>query len=478
MIYIYIFYFLFFGFLLTAIIGLLASWIDRKVTAKVQYRVGPPLLQPLIDIVKLLGKETLIPAGSSKITFLMAPVIGFASVILVSTLLWVNNIYPTKSFLGDLIVVLYLLVIPSISIIMGGFASKNPLASLGASREMKLILSYELPFILAVLVAVIKSGFTFRLGEILAFQAQNGAFVTSWSGTLALIVAIICMQAKLALVPFDIPEAETEIVGGPLIDIVKLLGKETLIPAGASKITFLMAPVIGLASVILVSTLLWINNIYPARSFLGDLIVVLYLLVIPSISIIMGGFASRNPLASLGASREMKLILSYELPFILAILVAVIKSGFTFRLGEILIFQGQNGAFVKSWSGTLALIVAIICMQAKLALVPFDIPEAETEISGGVLIEYSGTGLAIYRLMKNMLMFTVPFFLIIVFMGGLRFDGIHLLYGGLKYIGLVALMTVIRNTNPRVRIDQAVKFFWGPMTIIAIIAIILALLGR
>jgi len=306
---IYIFYFLFFGFLLTAIIGLLASWIDRKVTAKVQYRVGPPLLQPLIDIVKLLGKETLIPAGSSKITFLIAPVIG-------------------------------------------------------------------------------------------------------------------------------------------------------------------------LASVILVSTLLWINNIYPARSFLGDLIVVLYLLLIPSISIIMGGFASRNPLASLGASREMKLILSYELPFILAILVAVIKSGFTFRLGEILIFQGQNGAFVKSWSGTLALIVAIICMQAKLALVPFDIPEAETEIAGGPLIEYSGSGLAIYRLMKNMLMFTVPFFLIIVFMGGLRFDGIHPWYGGLKYIGLVALMTVIRNTNPRVRIDQAVKFFWGPMTIIAIIAIILALLGR
>jgi len=94
---IYIFYFLFFGFLLTTIIGLLASWIDRKVTAKVQYRVGPPLLQPLIDIVKLLGKETLIPAGSSKITFLIAPVIGFASVILVSTLLWINNIYPARS---------------------------------------------------------------------------------------------------------------------------------------------------------------------------------------------------------------------------------------------------------------------------------------------------------------------------------------------------------------------------------------------
>jgi len=264
----------------------------------------------------------------------------------------------------------------------------------------------------------------------------------------------------------------------PLIDIVKLLGKDTLIPRGASKITFLMAPVVGLASVILVSTLLWLNNINSARSFLGDLVVVLYLLTIPSISIIMGGFASRNPLASIGASREMKLVLGYELPFVLAILVPVIKSGFSLRLGEILSYQAQSGVVSGSLSGTLALVVAILCMQAKLALVPFDIPEAETEIVGGPLIEYSGSALAIYRLMKNMLLFVVPFFLIIVFMGGLRLDGIHLLNGILKYVGLVALATVIRNTNPRVRIDQALRFFWGPMTVIAIAAVALALVGK
>ena len=122
--------------------------------------------------------------------------------------------------------------------------------------------------------------------------------------------------------------------------------------------------------------------------------------------------------------------------------------------------------------------VALLCVQAKLALVPFDIPEAETEISGGALIEYSGTALAIFRLMKNMLFFTLPFFLMILFMGGLRVDGVHLLYGILKYVGLVALITVIRNTNPRVRIDQAVRFFWGPMTAIAIIAVVLALVGK
>ena len=264
----------------------------------------------------------------------------------------------------------------------------------------------------------------------------------------------------------------------PLIDIVKLLGKETLIPKGVSKTTFLAAPVIGLSSVILVSTILWLNNIEPARSFLGDLIVVIYLLVLSSVSIIIGGFASGNPLASLGASREMKLILGYELPFALAVLIPVIKSGFSIRLGEILSAQAQNGVVVGSLSGGLALVVAIMSIQAKLALVPFDIPEAETEIVGGPLIEYSGSGLAVYRLMKNMLLFVLPFFLMILFMGGLRFDGIHLLYGILKYVGLVALITVIRNTNPRVRIDQAIRFFWGPMTVIAIIAVGLALVGR
>jgi NADH-quinone oxidoreductase subunit H len=174
----------------------------------------------------------------------------------------------------------------------------------------------------------------------------------------------------------------------------------------------------------------------------------------------------------------MKLVLGYELPFVLAVFVPVIKSGFSIKLGEILVFQTQNGVIVGGWSGILALVVVIMCVQAKLALVPFDMPEAETEIVGGPLIEYSGSALAVYRLMKNMLLFVLPFFVIILFMGGLRFDGIHLLYGVLKYIGLVALITVIRNTNPRVRIDQAVRFFWGPMTVIAVIAVGLALWGR
>ena len=263
----------------------------------------------------------------------------------------------------------------------------------------------------------------------------------------------------------------------PFIDIVKLFGKETLVPEGASAITFLSAPVVGLASVMVVSTLLWVNSINPRATFMGDLIVVLYFLVIPSISLMMGGFASRNPLASLGASREMKLVLSYELPFLLAVFVPVIKNGFAIRLGELVNFQAQHGSNAASLSGILAFMVAVLCVQAKLGWGPFDAAEAETEIAGGLLIEYSGTPLAIYRLMKNMLLCTLPIFLIMLFFGGLRADGANLLYSVLKYLGIVLLLTVIRNTNPRVRIDQAVRFFWGPVMVMAVVAVILAFKG-
>ena len=263
----------------------------------------------------------------------------------------------------------------------------------------------------------------------------------------------------------------------PFVDIVKLLGKETLVPKGASKATFLLAPLVGLAGITLVSTILWIINLNPARSFIGDLIVIIYLLTIPSMALIIGGFASCNPLASLGASREMKLILSYELPFLLAILVPVIKAGGTIRIGELLMYQAANGLIGSGASGIIAFIVVMLAAQAKLALVPFDIPEAETEIMGGIIVEYSGTPLAVIKLTKVMMLFTLPVFVVVMFFGGISTEGIHLLWGILKVVGVLALVTLVRNTNPRVRIDQAMKFFWGPVTGLAIIAVLLALMG-
>lgn len=265
----------------------------------------------------------------------------------------------------------------------------------------------------------------------------------------------------------------------PFWDILKLLGKETMIPKGGARWTFLLAPAIGFSAVILVSVLLWQSILAPSAGFGGDLIVVIYLITIPSICIVIGGAASSNPLSSLGASREMKMILSYELPFILALFVPVIKSGGLIQLGHLMSWQWipENHVFALSASGFLALLVAVISMQAKLGLVPFDNPEAETEIIAGPYTEYSGPPLALFKLTGWMSLFILPFLLMIMFMGGIKFQGIHILWGVLKYAVLLLIIVLIRNTNPRVRIDQAMRFFWGKVFIIAVIAVILALLG-
>lgn len=263
----------------------------------------------------------------------------------------------------------------------------------------------------------------------------------------------------------------------PLADIVKLLGKETLLPAGGSHALFLTMPLIGLAGVTLVSTLIWLTNLNHDVGFIGDIIVVLYLLTLPALSLILGGFASGNPYASIGASREMKMVLSYELPFVLALVVPIIKAGGILTLGGILNYQAANGIIVGNISGVIAFIVAILCMQAKLGLVPFDIAEAETEIVGGPTIEYSGAPLAVLKLTKAMLLFTIPVFLVIVFMGGIGVNGLSLLWGTLKIVALLVVIVLIRNTNPRLRINQALRFFWGPVTILAIAAVVLALFG-
>ena len=263
----------------------------------------------------------------------------------------------------------------------------------------------------------------------------------------------------------------------PFVDIVKLFGKETILPSTANRTLFLAAPLLGVSSVTLISMLVMMAGTDSATGFIGDIIVALYLLSIPSISLILGGFASGNPLASLGASREMKLLLSYEIPFIMACLVPVIKSGGAVSLGGLLSYQAVHGPFVLSISGAPAFIVAVLSMQAKLALAPFDIPEAETELIGGPIIEYSGMPLGMFRLTKAMMLFVVPMFIVAVFMGGIGRGVLGVISGILKYVLLLVIIILIKNTNPRVRSDQALRFFWGIVSVIAVAALVLSSVG-
>jgi NADH-quinone oxidoreductase subunit H len=265
----------------------------------------------------------------------------------------------------------------------------------------------------------------------------------------------------------------------PMVDVIKLMGKENMMPITARGTGFLLAPVIALAATGVAAAILWRAVIDPKALFVGDLIVVVYLMVIPALMTMWGAAASGNPHASVGAAREMKLLLSYELPLFLAILVAVARTGWSIQFKGILAQQALTAPVVYSVSGALALVITILCMQAKLGQVPFDLAEAECEIMSGVYVEYSGASLGMFLMTRAMMLALLPLLLITVFWGGLdtsAWPG-YLYFVG-KYVLLVVLMTLIRNTNPRLRIDQTVKFFWFGLTPIAILVVVLALVGK
>ncbi len=264
----------------------------------------------------------------------------------------------------------------------------------------------------------------------------------------------------------------------PFYDFVKLMGKEITVPETARKTGFLLAPLFGLAAVSLASTILWMSLLFPEKGFSGDLIVVIYLLTIPAISMIYGGSASGNPLSAVGASREMKLILAYDLPLLITIFAVLWKTGLTLNLSEIVTAQQSEGAVLYSISGVLLFIVGLMCVQGKLAFVPFDAPEAETEIVEGAALEYSGPALAILKLTKAMMYFTLPVYMVILYWGGMNFSNFWSGFGSImKVVAIIVLIVVIKNTNPRMRIKGIMKWFWGPMTIIAIIGLILSMNG-
>jgi len=264
----------------------------------------------------------------------------------------------------------------------------------------------------------------------------------------------------------------------PLYDVVKLLAKETLVPQDAQQVVFKAAPLVALAATLLLSTMLWRIAISQS-AFVGDIVVAIYLMVLPSLALIFGSSASASPHAAVGTAREMKLVMSYELPLVLAFIVVIIKTAALVEPGRQLDLAAiAQHTPALSISGMLAFLVALLCMQAKLGFVPFDIAEAETELGSGVLMEYSGALLAIWKLTQAMLLVALPMFLVMVFLGGFATSGWPLVWGIGKYVLILVLMIVIKNTNPRMRIDQAMKFFWFYCGIALVIAVILATIGN
>lgn len=191
------------------------EYVDRKVSARIQNRVGPPLLQPFADFVKLLSKEDITPEDVDPPSMRAIPILAFAAVATAFLYVPVVGSSPL-AFQGDLIVVLYLLTLPSILLFLIGWISRNVFATLGGVRVATQLFIYEVPFFLALLGPALASG-SWSISKIVEWEQANLWFVAAQP--IGFVVALIGLQAKLERTPFDIPEAETEIVAGPWTEL-------------------------------------------------------------------------------------------------------------------------------------------------------------------------------------------------------------------------------------------------------------------
>lgn len=212
------------GLLFCVVFGVLMAGIDRKLVARMQRRVGPPILQPWYDFVKCCAKETIIPRCAKKAIFIGAPYLGLACLIVIALFIPVGSFGSAFTAGADLVVILYLLTIAGVTLIIGASSTGSPYAGVGLSREMVAMISYELPFVLVLLavgrVAGADSGLgcTFSLSTIAAYQAANGPLIAHWALIPAAIAMLLVIPCEVGSHPFDIAEAETEICEGALAE--------------------------------------------------------------------------------------------------------------------------------------------------------------------------------------------------------------------------------------------------------------------
>jgi NADH-quinone oxidoreductase subunit H len=257
----------------------------------------------------------------------------------------------------------------------------------------------------------------------------------------------------------------------PLADVVKLLGKEDITPAGADKWVYNAAPVIMVMSVVLI----WAVIPFTPQHVGVDLeIGILYFIAVASIgtmAVIMAAWASNNKYALLGAFRVVAQLISYEVPLAIALLVPVMLAGSMSMVG---IVEAQYGMWFV-FMAPVAAALFFISAQAETGRAPFDLMEAESELVAGYNIEYSGMKFAMFFAGEFMHVFTNGVLMAVIFTGGWIgpfAEEVPLL--GLLYLLIKAgfwyiLSLLMRNALPRVRIDQLMSFNWKVLVPVSIV---------
>lgn len=199
------------GFLFLCIGGICAEYFDRIFHARMQNRQGPPWFQPLADFIKLSAKEDIVPEEADRFMFKTMPVIAVASAVtsIIYVPLWSTN--AMYSFEGDLIIVLYLLTIPTMTFFLAGWYSTSLYAAVGAVRTLTQLFAYEVPLYIVALAPAVLANTWSLSGMASYYTAHPMRCLFNLPGFL---ISLVILLGKLEKVPFDIPEAETEIVGG------------------------------------------------------------------------------------------------------------------------------------------------------------------------------------------------------------------------------------------------------------------------
>ncbi len=202
------------GLAFQVVCGLAFEWMDRKLLARFQRRVGPPWYQPLADLIKLFSKEDLLPEGASGLIEMLLPLLSMSAVLTAALYIPIAG-YTPFSFEGDLIVIQFLMSVPTLAYYLAGMASVGIYSVLGGGRSILQFFSYEVPLLITISGPAVMAG-SWSVAEISQAQATMGPFVIFQP--LGLILAIVGLIGKLKRDPLDIPSASSEVVGGSLTE--------------------------------------------------------------------------------------------------------------------------------------------------------------------------------------------------------------------------------------------------------------------
>ncbi|MGD8813091.1 MAG: NADH-quinone oxidoreductase subunit H [Anaerolineales bacterium] len=247
----------------------------------------------------------------------------------------------------------------------------------------------------------------------------------------------------------------------PLADVIKLLAKEEVVPEGVDARLFIGLPIVALAGGLTAALYVPFVGIPPAHSFHGDLIVTIYLLSLLSLCLGLAGSNTLDRFSLVGATRTLTQLFSYEAPFLLALLGPAFVAG-SWQIQEIATYAEGRWLLLTQ---PLGFLVAVIGLMGKLELPPLDAPEAETEIVAGALTEYSGRGLAIFRLSKGVTLIIGLTLIAAFYLGGISNPAFFFL----KTIVLLLVIVGLKALFARLRIDQTVGLWWRYGTLLVLI---------